>query len=139
MKRDNFPPFIVLFGVGVVIVGIFAFVLGALNRADHAVPTMAAVTASPVPIAAVESPPPTPTQAPGPSPRATPTQARSPNTDKPAPTVSAPDPATPFLTIEAPEFAPDFSLTQSDGNRFNLTEQLEQGPVVLVFIYSGGG
>ena len=52
----------------------------------------------------------------------------------------APPPATetpsPNLTI--PEIAPDFTLEQSGGGTFTLAEQLDKGPVVLVFFQKCG-
>jgi len=46
-------------------------------------------------------------------------------------------PPTPVPTI--PEIAPDFTLDQPGGGTFTLADQLAQGPVVLVFLRSGGG
>jgi hypothetical protein len=57
-------------------------------------------------------------------------------TSIPATETPAPSP-TPALAI--PSIAPDFTLAQSGGGTFVLTEQLAQGPVVLVFFQRGGG
>jgi hypothetical protein len=48
---------------------------------------------------------------------------------------SMPSP-TPNLAI--PEVAPDFTLQRSNGGKFTLSEQLAQGPVVLVFFQKCG-
>jgi peroxiredoxin len=40
---------------------------------------------------------------------------------------------TPGLQPDVPETAPDFTLDRADGGSFTLQEQLEEGPVVLVF------
>jgi len=41
-------------------------------------------------------------------------------------------------TVTIPAFAPDFTLRRADGGTFTLTEQLVQGPVVLVFFHRHG-
>lgn len=72
----------------------------------------------------VASPMPTPTEGmPEPSPTAVPP------TETPQPT--------PELAL--PEVAPDFTLPRAGGGALTLTEQLAQGPVVLVFFQKGGG
>jgi hypothetical protein len=54
----------------------------------------------------------------------------------PLPATNTPAP-TPALAI--PEVAPDFTLKRTGGGTFTLSEQLAQGPVVLVFFQRGGG
>jgi peroxiredoxin len=41
--------------------------------------------------------------------------------------------------LAVPEVAPDFTLERSGGGSLTLSEQLAQGPVVLVFFQRGGG
>ena len=108
MEHRNLPPFLVIFGVGIVIVASLGFVLlslagGARGSELEATP----VLATRMPIA---------TSAPIPSPT----------------TASASEPASPLPT-SALKAAPDFTLERSDGRAFTLSEQLAQGPVVLVF------
>jgi hypothetical protein len=50
----------------------------------------------------------------------------------PTPHADAPTP-TPRPEAEVPEVAPDFTLSRAGGGSFTLEEQLEEGPVVLVF------
>jgi hypothetical protein len=47
--------------------------------------------------------------------------------------------ATAIPTPVLPEVAPDFSLKGAKGVEFTLSEQLAQGPVVVVFFSQGGG
>jgi hypothetical protein len=54
----------------------------------------------------------------------------------PLPATNTPAP-TPALAI--PEVAPDLTLKRTGGGTFTLSEQLAQGPVVLVFFQRGGG
>jgi len=53
----------------------------------------------------------------------------------PTPTTEAPSP-TPALAL--PQVAPDFTLERAGGGMLTLTEQLAQGPVVLVFFQKCG-
>ena len=53
-------------------------------------------------------------------------------------TVPATEPTSPLPTLASKD-APDFTLERSDGSVFTLSEQLEQGPVVLVLMQSAGG
>jgi hypothetical protein len=85
-----------------------------------------------VPVA--QSPVATPEPSPLPTPK--PTAAPSILSPLPVPATAAPSPA-PVVAI--PEIAPDFTLEQSGGGIFILSEQLAQGPVVLVFFQRGGG
>ena len=62
------------------------------------------------------------------SPLATPTSEATP----------LPSTPTPALVAAVPETAPDFNLQRAGGDVFILTEQLAQGPVVLVFFQRCG-
>jgi hypothetical protein len=66
----------------------------------------------------------------------------APTTESPVPS-PAPVPATETLSptpaLAIPEIAPDFTLERSGGGSLTLSEQLAQGPVVLVFFQRGGG
>jgi cytochrome oxidase Cu insertion factor (SCO1/SenC/PrrC family) len=114
MERRNLPPFAVILGAGIVVVAALAFVLASLAggaRGSASEATLALAT--PVPAAtSVPSPLPTPAV----------------SAVSAAPT--APDSPLPTL---ASRTAPDFTLARSDGSTFTLSEQLAQGPVVLVF------
>jgi Arc/MetJ family transcription regulator len=80
----------------------------------------------------VQSPLATATTSPIPTP--TPEAALSLSTVVPA-TQAAPPTSVPTI----PEVAPDFTLEQPGSGTFTLADQLAQGPVVLVFLRSGGG
>jgi uncharacterized lipoprotein len=41
--------------------------------------------------------------------------------------------------VTIPQVAPDFSLPQAGGGRFEMSDQLARGPVVLVFFQRVGG
>ena len=58
----------------------------------------------------------------------------------PVPATTSPaEPApTPATDRALPEIAPDFTLDRASGGRFTLSEQLAQGPVVLVFFQKCG-
>jgi hypothetical protein len=115
MERQNLPPFVVIFGAGIVIVASLAFVLSSLaGGARGSAPEATRALATPMPMATSVSVPSSPTAAP-------PTMPPSP---------------LPTLAFKA---APDFTLTRSDGSAFTLSEQLAQGPVVLILMQSGGG
>ncbi len=64
-----------------------------------------------------------------------------PATETPVPS-SIPTPATettaPTPDLAIPEVAPDFTLERAGGGTLALTEQLAEGPVVLVFFRRGG-
>ena len=45
----------------------------------------------------------------------------------------------PTAVPDSPEAAPDFTLRGAKGIQLTLSEQLAEGPVVLVFFTSGGG
>jgi len=85
-----------------------------------------------VPVA--QSPVASPDTSPLPTPK--PTAAPSILSSLPLPATEAPSPD-PVVAI--PEIAPDFTLERSGGGTLNLSEQLAQGPVVLVFFQRGGG
>jgi cytochrome oxidase Cu insertion factor (SCO1/SenC/PrrC family) len=108
MEHRNLPPFLVIFGVGIVIVASLGFVLSSLAggaRDSEPEATLALATRMPV---ATSAPVPAPTTAPAAGP--------------PSP-----------LPTSALKAAQDFTLERSDGSTFTLSEQLAQGPVVLVF------
>jgi hypothetical protein len=48
-----------------------------------------------------------------------------------APATPSPSPQPPVADV--PEVAPDFTLQRANGENFNLSKQLEEGPVVLIF------
>lgn len=114
MERRNLPPFLVIFGVGVVLVASLGFVLSSLaggTRGGEPEATIILATRMPAsPQASVA------TSAPIPSPM----------------TAPATEPPSPLPTLASKD-APDFTLERSDGSAFTLSEQLAQGPVVLVF------
>jgi hypothetical protein len=61
------------------------------------------------------------------------------STPTPEATVETEPPtSTPRPVAEVPEVAPDFTLNQAGGGYFTLGEQLEEGPVVLVFFEKCG-
>ncbi len=78
---------------------------------------------SPIPTMSVPSPPPTLAAAKA---AATPTSA---------PATAPPIPTSPLADLE---FAPDFTLERAGGGALTLTEQLSEGPVVLVFFQRCG-
>jgi hypothetical protein len=43
------------------------------------------------------------------------------------------------VTAQIPQVASDFTLEQAKGEPVTLSEQLKDGPVVLVLMQSGGG
>jgi hypothetical protein len=60
-------------------------------------------------------------------------------TTSPIPTpVPAPDTPLPTPPPAIPQVAPDFTLERAGGGTINLTQQLAEGPVVLVFFRRGG-
>ena len=61
-------------------------------------------------------------------------------TDTPVPATASPDepPSTTATDLALPEIAPDFTLDRAGGGKFTLSEQLAQGPVVLVFFQKCG-
>lgn len=124
MEQKTSPPLLVILGVGITLAAGVGFLLLSLVRGPgEPAPTItpvpvaqlptAMLTATPIPTFAIETP--------GTSPIPTPVPEASP----PLPVI--------------PEVAPDFTLEQAGGDMFTLSEQLAQGPVVLVFIHSGGG
>jgi len=134
MEQKNLPLFLVIFGAGAVVVAALGFLLASLVRGAGA----PAPTSTPV----------TPTAYSTPSPVASPTPA--PATDTPVSTTDTSESATgtPVTATETPaptpnrtipEVAPDFTLEQSGGGAFTLSEQLADGPAVLVFFQRGGG
>jgi hypothetical protein len=108
MERKSLPPFLVIFGVGVVLVASLGFVLSSLAGGTHgSAPGATRVLSTRMPVATSAS-------------------ALSPTT------APATEPTSPLPTLASKD-APDFTLERSDGGAFTLSEQLEQGPVVLVF------
>ena len=89
-------------------------------------------TGSPKPASsqAPTAPPPSPT-APG-SPISPPPTDPAPATATATPPIKPPT-STPAPRPEVPDVAPDFTLDRAGGGTFTLQEQLEEGPVVLVF------
>lgn len=71
-----------------------------------------------------------------PTPTREPSAGATPNT--PTPTRMRPPTATPAPRPDVPEVAPDFTLNQSGGGSLTLSEQLKEGPVVLVFFQRCG-
>jgi hypothetical protein len=110
MEQRESPPFWVIFGVGAVVLASFGFVLASLggSRGESAV--------SPLPTARMPAATLVPTKRPTPTPAASPVL----------------QPSSPLPTT-ATETAPDFTLERADGGTFTLSEQLAQGPAVLVF------
>jgi cell division protein FtsN len=86
-------------------------------------------TETPTPTRPATAPPPTPTQPQSPiSPLDTPESVQA------AATLPAKPPTlTPVPRPEVPEVAPAFTLNRAGGGTFILQNQLEEGPVVLVF------
>jgi hypothetical protein len=111
MEQRSLPPFWVIFGVGVVVVASLGFILASLGGSAGR-PTATPFLPTPVP-AATSVPTSLPT------------------------TVSVVEPSSPLPTV-APRAAPDFTLDQFEGGAFTLSEQLAQGPVVLVFFQRCG-
>lgn len=66
-----------------------------------------------------------------PTPAPTPT-TRPPATTTATPLIKPPTP-TPGPQPDVPDVAPDFTLDRAGGGSFTLNQQLEEGPVVLVF------
>jgi cytochrome oxidase Cu insertion factor (SCO1/SenC/PrrC family) len=112
MEQRSLPPFWVIFGVGVVVVASLGFILASLGGSAGR-PTATPFLPTPVPVATS-----VPTSLPT--------------------TVSVVEPSSPLPTIEALKVAPGFTLEQADGDAFTLSEQLAQGPVVLVFFQRCG-
>ena len=124
MKQSISPPFLIVFGVGVLVVAMLAFLLASLGRsAADAGPMM-----TPVPLTRAPTATPLPTSTP------LPTEQISAEPASPAPPTSTPRP-----TPVVPDIASDFRLDRSGGGTLTLSEQLAQGPAVLVFFRSGGG
>ncbi|MFN2271076.1 MAG: hypothetical protein ACK2US_09585 [Anaerolineae bacterium] len=112
MEKRSLPPFWVIFGVGIVVLASLGFILASLGRAaEESASTQFLPTLVPVATSA---------------PTLLPTAA------------SPAEPASPLPTIEALKVAPDFTLEQADDGAFTLSEQLAQGPVVLVFFQRCG-
>jgi hypothetical protein len=108
MERRSLPPFLVIFGVGVVLVASLGFVLSSLAGSTYrSEPEATMILSTRVPVATSVS-------------------ALSPTT---APATA---PTSPLPTLASKD-APDFTLERSDGSAFTLSEQLARGPVVLVF------
>lgn len=97
------------------------------RRNDADIQIFESVAALPIPT--IQSPVPTPPTSPLPIPAA--------ESPLPAPT-SAPPTALPAPTLALPEIAPDFTLERAGGGALTLSEQLAQGPVVLVFFQKCG-
>lgn len=124
MKQNVSPPFLIIFGVGLLVVAMLVFLLASVGRgAADPGPMM-----TPVPI----------TQAPTatPLPTSTPFPTSQPPTGQASP---VPETSTPRPTPVVPDIAPDFTLDRSGGRTLTLSEQLAKGPAVLVFFRSGGG
>jgi hypothetical protein len=73
------------------------------------------------------------------SPLATPTISPTPPPTVAPATLATTDPPLPAApALGTPQVAPDFTLQRTNGSTFTLTEQLAQGPVVLVFFQKCG-
>lgn len=127
MGQKNWLPFWIIFGVGLVIVGALAFLLASLGRGTgDTASAFAPAQATPSPSAPTARP-------------LAPTPAESSVPTSPVlPAVSSP-PDVPSSAPAIPATAPDFALAQAAGGTFALSEHLARGPVVLVFVNSGGG
>ncbi len=77
-----------------------------------------------------------PIATPSTSPLPTPTTASPLPSPTPAPATEMPPTPTPVLAI--PKIAPDFTLERAGGGELKLSDQLAQGPVVLVFFQRCG-
>jgi len=141
MRKRISPHTWVILGLGVALVAGFALLLAFLGREPGGpAPLITPALANPSPtveqvaeraIPTVQSPIPEPPTSPLPTPA-----AETLNTSPiPAPATEAPYPTS---ALVLPEVAPDFTLEQTGGGAFTLSEQLAQGPVVLVFFRIGG-
>lgn len=113
MEQKSLPPFLVVFGVGVVVVASLGFVLASLG-AGAGRSTATPFSPTQMPIA---------TSVPSPVPTASAGRTSLLPTSPP---------------VETLKVAPDFTLEQADGGAFTLSDQLAQGPVVLVFFQKCG-
>lgn len=123
MEQGISPRFWIIFVGGIAVVVGLGFLLAFLGRGAGE-PAATTTTAPPA-----KSPAATLATSPI-SPLATKTSATSPI---PTPTTR------PLHNPTIPEVAPDFALGQAGGGTFRLSEQLVQGPVVLVFFQRVGG
>ena len=125
MERIS-PRFWIILIIGIAVVTGFGLVLAFLGRRS----AEPAPTAVPVPPTEL----PTATSSPLPAPPVSPLPPR-PSGTSPVPT---PENQLPY-GVTIPEVAPDFSLPQSAGGKFQLADHLAEGPVVLVFFQRVGG
>ena len=128
-------PIALIAGAGLVLLAAIAFVgVSVARNATASAPTATPIAPTVSVVTTAPSPTPTAnvaTSAPSPTPAAS--VATSAPTHAPLPT-----PATTAVR-EPPETAPDFTLRGAKGITLTLSEQLAEGPVVLVFFTSGGG
>ena len=141
MSQRISPHTWVILGLGVALVAGFALLLAFLGREPGGpAPMITPALANPSPTVeqVAERATPTaqpPTLSPSTSPLSTPAAETVNTSPIPTPATGTSSP-TPVLAL--PQTAPDFTLEQTGGGAFTLSEQLAQGPVVLVFFRVGG-
>ena len=139
MNQRISPRTWIIFGVGIAMVVGFGLLLAFLGRKPDepapmvtpAIPTSLSENAAAPVVPTTQSPLPTPFTSPLPTP-ATATMAQSP-IPPPAAETLYPTPA-----LALPAVAPDFTLERAGGSPLTLSEQLAQGPLVLVFFQRSG-
>ncbi|HUV88770.1 MAG TPA: hypothetical protein VMY80_03885 [Anaerolineae bacterium] len=132
MSQRISPHTWVILGLGVALVAGFALLLAFLGREPGGpAPMITPALANPSPTVEQVAERATPTAQPP-----TPSPSTSPLSTPAAETLNTSPIPTPVLAL--PETAPDFTLEQTGGVAFTLSEQLAQGPVVLVFFRIGG-
>jgi hypothetical protein len=125
VDQKSLPPIWVFIGAGVIVLAAFWFLLSSLVMGGAST----AEATTPLPLA-TQPPVATEPVAQAPTAAALPTWTPQPELTSPIPTPVLP---------QVPPVAPDFTLEQASGGALTLSEQLAQGPVVLVLMQSGGG